>query len=232
MARFGIGQAVRRVEDERFLKGAGNYVGDYRPAGRARTASSSTPRRPMPGSSASMPSKAQAAPGRRAGADRRRCHRRQDRRLAPAAMPEDIGGPEELPHHRPVLVPDEVRCVGDRVAFVVAETEAAGARRGRADRDRLRDAPRRRLARGRRQAGRAGGVGRLPGQRLLQGRLRRRGGHQRRLRRGPARRLGQARQQPRVGQLHGGTRLDRPVRCRGATSTRSTPARRTRSASG
>ena len=28
MARFGIGQAVRRVEDERFLKGAGNYVGD------------------------------------------------------------------------------------------------------------------------------------------------------------------------------------------------------------
>src|SRR5262245_60351588 len=28
MARFGIGQAVRRVEDERFLTGAGNYVGD------------------------------------------------------------------------------------------------------------------------------------------------------------------------------------------------------------
>ena len=28
MARFGIGQAVRRVEDERFLKGAGTYVGD------------------------------------------------------------------------------------------------------------------------------------------------------------------------------------------------------------
>ena len=27
MAKFGIGQAVRRVEDARFLTGAGRYVG-------------------------------------------------------------------------------------------------------------------------------------------------------------------------------------------------------------
>jgi len=28
MAKFGIGQAVRRVEDQRFLTGAGRYVDD------------------------------------------------------------------------------------------------------------------------------------------------------------------------------------------------------------
>jgi len=28
MAKFGIGQAVRRVEDQRFLQGRGRYVDD------------------------------------------------------------------------------------------------------------------------------------------------------------------------------------------------------------
>src|SRR6516162_421858 len=30
MAKFGIGQAVRRVEDQRFLRGQGRYVDDIR----------------------------------------------------------------------------------------------------------------------------------------------------------------------------------------------------------
>jgi carbon-monoxide dehydrogenase large subunit len=123
MARFGIGQAVRRVEDERFLKGAGSYVGDialpgelfgvvvYSTQARARIKRVDA-------------SKAEAAPGVAlvlTGAD---AISDNIGALAPAAMPEDIGGPKGYRTYRPVLCADEVRCVGDRLAFVVAETEA------------------------------------------------------------------------------------------------------------
>ena len=40
----------------------------------------------------------------------------------PLFMPEDAGGPKGYRTLRPVLVRDKVRCVGDRIAFVVAET--------------------------------------------------------------------------------------------------------------
>ena len=30
MAKFGVGQAVRRVEDQRFVRGQGRYVDDIR----------------------------------------------------------------------------------------------------------------------------------------------------------------------------------------------------------
>jgi carbon-monoxide dehydrogenase large subunit len=39
-------------------------------------------------------------------------------------MPDAWGGPPGFPTTRPVLLADRVRCIGDRVAFVVAETEA------------------------------------------------------------------------------------------------------------
>jgi aerobic carbon-monoxide dehydrogenase large subunit len=38
-------------------------------------------------------------------------------------MPDSRGGPPGFPTKRPVLLADRVRCIGDRVAFVVAETE-------------------------------------------------------------------------------------------------------------
>jgi aerobic carbon-monoxide dehydrogenase large subunit len=44
--------------------------------------------------------------------------------LLPNFMPEDIGGPKGLRTRRPILVKDRVRCIGDRVAMVVAETHA------------------------------------------------------------------------------------------------------------
>jgi carbon-monoxide dehydrogenase large subunit len=44
--------------------------------------------------------------------------------LLPNFMPEDIGGPKGLRTQRPILVHDTVRCVGDRVALVIAETLA------------------------------------------------------------------------------------------------------------
>ena len=39
-------------------------------------------------------------------------------------MPEDFGAPKGHRTFQPLLVADKVRCVGDRVAFVVAETLA------------------------------------------------------------------------------------------------------------
>lgn len=43
--------------------------------------------------------------------------------IPPYFMPETWGGPKGYATIRPVLVRDRVRCVGDRVAYVVAETE-------------------------------------------------------------------------------------------------------------
>ena len=43
--------------------------------------------------------------------------------IPPFFMPEAWGGPKGFGPSRPVLVADRVRCIGDRVAFVVAETE-------------------------------------------------------------------------------------------------------------
>ncbi len=123
MTKFGIGQAVRRVEDERFLTGCGEFVGDL-----------SLPRQCF-GVSVLSPhaharivgidlSEAEAAPGvvcvlsgKDADADRIGA-------LPPHFMPEAWGGPKGYATLRPVLLSDRVRCVGDRVAFVVAETEA------------------------------------------------------------------------------------------------------------
>jgi aerobic carbon-monoxide dehydrogenase large subunit len=44
--------------------------------------------------------------------------------IPPFFMPDSWGGPPGFPTTRPVLLDDRVRCIGDRVAFVVAETEA------------------------------------------------------------------------------------------------------------
>jgi carbon-monoxide dehydrogenase large subunit len=124
MARFGIGQAVRRVEDERFLKGAGNFVDDialpdalwgivvYATHAHARI------RRIDAGKARSAPGVVLVLTGADAAADK-------IGGLPPNVMPEDIGGPKGYRTWRPVLCADVVRCVGDRVAFVVAETEAA-----------------------------------------------------------------------------------------------------------
>ncbi|MBO0766778.1 MAG: xanthine dehydrogenase family protein molybdopterin-binding subunit [Hyphomicrobiaceae bacterium] len=122
--RFGIGQAVRRVEDERFLRGAGSYVGDIALPGELcgvvaySTQAHAKIKRVDTSKARAAPGVALVLTGADALADKIGA-------LPPGAMPEDMGGPKGFRTFRPVLVADEVRCVGDRVGFVVAETEAA-----------------------------------------------------------------------------------------------------------
>jgi carbon-monoxide dehydrogenase large subunit len=123
MAKFGIGQAVRRVEDVRFLQGQGRYVDDMvlpnmaygvtvlSPHAHARIRRIDT-------------SKAKAAPGVLAvltGAD---AMAEKLGAMTAHLMPEDFGAPKGHRTFLPLLVADKVRYVGDRVAFVVAETLA------------------------------------------------------------------------------------------------------------
>ncbi len=125
MNKFGIGQPVPRVEDPRFITGRGRYVDDIElprqchgvlvmsPHAHARIKRVDT-------------AKAKAADGVLAvltGAD---VLADKLGGLAPP-MPEDMGGPKGFRTLRAILATDKVRAVGDRVAFVVAETLEAGA---------------------------------------------------------------------------------------------------------
>ncbi|MGH6989058.1 MAG: xanthine dehydrogenase family protein molybdopterin-binding subunit, partial [Stellaceae bacterium] len=122
MAGFGIGQPIRRVEDKRFLTGHGTYVDDI-----------ALPRQTYavqvlsPHAHAKIvkidKSKAEAAPGVLCvltGADA------ADEGVGPMfpLMPEDMGGPKGYRSPRLLLATPKVRYVGERVAFVVAETLA------------------------------------------------------------------------------------------------------------
>ena len=123
MTSFGIGQAVRRVEDARFLTGAGSFVSDMAlprqcygavvlsPHAHARIKHVDfTAARTAPGVLDVLTGADAAADG--IGG------------IPPYFMPESWGGPKGYATVRPVLLADRVRCVGDRVAYVVAETEA------------------------------------------------------------------------------------------------------------
>src|SRR5262245_10968929 len=117
MGKFGIGQAVRRVEDHRFLTGSGAFVGDMAlprqcyavlvlsPHAHARIKAIDT-------------SQAAAAPGVLCvltGADAAADGLGG---IPPHFLPVAWGGPQAYSTVRPLLIADRVRCVGDRVALV------------------------------------------------------------------------------------------------------------------
>ena len=123
MAKFGIGQAVRRVEDQRFLTGQGPLRRRHRAARHVPRRAPCCRRTPTPASSASTSSKAKAAPGvlcvltgADAAADK----------LGALHRAPDAGGFRRAqgPPHLPAAARRRHACaiVGDRVAFVVAET--------------------------------------------------------------------------------------------------------------
>jgi carbon-monoxide dehydrogenase large subunit len=122
-AKFGIGQAMRRVEDQRFLLGTGRYVDDIHLPRQAYGVAVLSPH------AHALIKSINASPARAAegvlcvltGAD---AAAENLGGLPPKFMPEDMGGPKGYRTSRPLLVKDRVRCVGDRVAYVVAETRA------------------------------------------------------------------------------------------------------------
>src|SRR5580698_3945508 len=118
--KFGIGQPVRRFEDPRFITGRGRYVDDIdlpqqcygvvvmSPHAHARIKSIDS-------------AKALSADGVVAvltGAD---VEADKLGSFSPV-MPEDMGGPKGYRTLRSILAIGKVRSVGERVAFVIAET--------------------------------------------------------------------------------------------------------------
>jgi aerobic carbon-monoxide dehydrogenase large subunit len=121
--RFGIGQPVTRKEDVRFLTGRGRYVADidlvrqahavfvFCPHAHARIrAIDKGAAERMPGVFAVLTGEDWAADGLGT--------------LDPEVMAEDMGGPAGFRTKRPPLALDRVRYIGDRVAVVIAATEA------------------------------------------------------------------------------------------------------------
>src|SRR6478736_2876826 len=113
MAKFGIGQAVRRVEDQRFLLGRGRYVDDISLPGQCHGVTVLSPhahariKRVDVSTASTAPGVLCVLTGADAAAEKLGS-------FTAHLMPEDFGVPTG----------DKARFVGDRVAFVVAETLA------------------------------------------------------------------------------------------------------------
>jgi len=123
MAKFGIGQAVRRVEDQRFLLGKGRYVDDIILPGQCHGVTVLSPHAHARIKRVDV-AKAKAAPGVLCvltGAD---AAVEKLGSFTAHLMPEDFGAPKGHRTFQALLTADKVRFVGDRVAFVVAETPA------------------------------------------------------------------------------------------------------------
>lgn len=123
MAKFGIGQAVRRVEDRRFLLGQGRYVDDISLPGQCHGVTVLSPHAHARIKRIDV-ARATAAPGVLCvltGAD---AVAEKLGSFTAHLMPEDFGAPKGHRTFQPVLNAEKVRFVGDRVAFVVAESLA------------------------------------------------------------------------------------------------------------
>jgi carbon-monoxide dehydrogenase large subunit len=121
MGQFGMGQAVRRVEDKRFVTGAGNYTDDVNLPRQGYAAILRSPHAHARIASIDV-SEAGAAPGVLGvfiHADMAADGWGSIQCAAP--VPNKDGSPPKMPPHYP-LAKDRVRHVGDAVAFVVAET--------------------------------------------------------------------------------------------------------------
>ena len=121
MNRYGIGQPVRRVEDQRFLTGRSRYVDDIQLPRMLHGAVVMSPHAHALIKEIDI-SKAIETPGVHlvlTGADARS---EGLGGIPPLFMPEDMGGPKGYRTLRPVLEAAKARYVGDRIAFVVADT--------------------------------------------------------------------------------------------------------------
>lgn len=122
MAKFGIGQAVRRVEDQRFITGTGSYVSDISLPRQCHGAAVLSTHAHAAIKNVDV-SAALASPGVVCVLTAADAKTDKIGGIPPFFMPEAWGGPKGYATLRPVLT-DRARCVGERIAFVVAETEA------------------------------------------------------------------------------------------------------------
>ena len=121
MNRYGIGQPVRRVEDQRFLTGRSRYVDDIQLPRMLHGAVVMSPHAHARIKSIDV-SAAMTLAGVHlvlTGADAKK---ESLGGIPPLFMPEDMGGPKGYRTFRPLLEPAKARYVGDRIAFVVADT--------------------------------------------------------------------------------------------------------------
>ena len=121
MGKFGIGQPLRRVEDQRLLTGAGRFSDDYRPEGVLNSCLLRSPYAHAEITGIDTET-ARAMPGVRGvftSADLDAETIADNPCLAPITGKADSGTIQ--PGH-PILARTRVRHVGDPVAFIVAET--------------------------------------------------------------------------------------------------------------
>jgi carbon-monoxide dehydrogenase large subunit len=116
--KFGVGQAVRRKEDDPLIRGAGHYVADYRPANSLHAVVVRSPHAHARFSIGDL-ARVRAMPGVRlvmTAAD--------TADLGPLPTPGVVPDVEIPIPPYPILADKTVRYVGDAVAFVVADTLA------------------------------------------------------------------------------------------------------------
>src|SRR4051794_13189281 len=114
--RFGVGQAVRRKEDDKLLRGQGCFVADHSPEGVLQAFVMRSPHAHAPFRLTNVDA-VRTLPGIRLvlTAD-------DFRGMGPLPCRGLIPGANMKVPENPVLPTDEVRHVGDAVAFLVAET--------------------------------------------------------------------------------------------------------------
>jgi carbon-monoxide dehydrogenase large subunit len=121
MNRYGIGQPVRRVEDQRFLTGHARYVDDIHLPHMLHGAVVMSPHAHALIKSISV-EEALKIPGVHLVLTGKDAQAENLGGIPPLFMPEDMGGPKGYRTFRPLLEPAKARYVGDRIAFVVADT--------------------------------------------------------------------------------------------------------------
>jgi carbon-monoxide dehydrogenase large subunit len=123
MGLFGVGQAVKRFEDVRLIRGEGRFHADVNLPGQAHAVvvRSVHAHARIRGVDVSAALRASGVLAVFTGEDMARAGLGSMRTTLARRRPD--GAPMFAPAH-PVLVRDRVRCVGDPVAFLVAETAA------------------------------------------------------------------------------------------------------------
>jgi aerobic carbon-monoxide dehydrogenase large subunit len=116
-----IGKPALRIEDRRFLTGEGRYVDDFSLQRQCHAALVLSPHAHADivsidiSAASEMPGVIAVLTGADVATD-------DLGSVPPFFMPEVWGGPKGFATLRPILVADRVRCVGERVAVVIAET--------------------------------------------------------------------------------------------------------------